>query len=98
MTEEAAIAKLDRARRDYPRLAHEIDRAVAAFGAKVAASEVLYEAPSTVETEWRDNEPPFYETFDARRVAAGRHAETITHTAHIRPLAIALRDWSASAP
>jgi hypothetical protein len=98
MTEDAAIAKLDRARRDYPRLAHEIDRAVAAFGAKVAASEVLYEAPSAVETEWRGNEPPFYEAFGARRVAAGRYAETITHTAHIRPLAIALRDWSASAP
>lgn len=97
LTDEEIADKHRRVRKQYPQLSAEVERVVAAFGVAAVANEALYEAEMEVETEWLGADPPYYERYGAAQVASGRYAEIITHASHIRPLALALRQWSASA-
>lgn len=86
--------KRQRLAEEYPQLVGEMERMVTAFGAAAVATEVLYQAEREVSTEWLDAEPPHYERYGAAQVKAGHYAEVITYAFHIRPLALALREWS----
>jgi hypothetical protein len=97
LTDEEMADKHRRVLKGYPQISAEVERMIAAFGIAAVANEDLYKAEPEVETEWLGAEPPFYERYGATQVEAGRYAEMITYASHIRPLALALRQWSASA-
>lgn len=81
----------------FPQLVEEMDRAVAKFGDVAVATETLFEAAEGLEDRWMEEEPPYYETFGWKQVAAGLYSEVITHETHMRPIARALQKWAAQA-
>jgi hypothetical protein len=81
----------------FPQLVEEMDRAVAKYGDVAVATETLFEAADGLDDRWLDAEPPYYETFGRKQVAAGLYTEVITHETHMRPLAQALQKWAAQA-
>lgn len=81
----------------FPQLVEEMDRAVAKFGDVAVATETLFEAAEGLDDRWMEEEPPYYETFGRKQVAAGLYSEVITHETHMRPIAQALQKWAAQA-
>jgi hypothetical protein len=97
LTDEDLARKLAAAR-GYPELRDETDVALARFGASAFRTECLrpvIDARQGLET--MEQEPPYYERYGERQVAAGHYDHVIRYRAHIQPLMQALwRDIDAT--
>jgi hypothetical protein len=95
--DEAAFARKRQAALALsPYLAGEVERLVAKYGKSDFCIETLRTARSPAGLSWDAPEPPFYETYGRRQVAAGHYKEAITYSSHIQPLANAIWDWAVS--
>ena len=54
--------------------------------------ECLRRAGNSSETQWSSDDPPFYEVYGEKLVAAGRYQKVIRYEEHMRPLAQAIRE------
>jgi hypothetical protein len=78
-------------------LKSEVDTAIEQFGVDAFKSERMFIAnDSEALDELFDDAPPFYETYGERQVAAGRYTAVIRWSQHVRPVAHALRQLTAS--
>ena len=60
--------------------------------------ECLRPAGNSPATDWTSSDPPFYEVYGEKLVAAGRYQKAIRYEEHMRPLAQAIlekveREW-----
>jgi len=95
-----ADGALDRklaAARAYPELADEVERAVARHGAGAFRIECLRPADPEADVESLIEEPPYYESYGERQVAAGRYPRVLRFREHFLPLAQALRELGRTA-
>jgi AcrR family transcriptional regulator len=88
LDDEAFTRKLQTAH-NYPEMAGEVTRALEASGADAFRVECL--RPATVAPE-RRTQPPFYEQYGQRQVAAGLYRDVIRYDQHVAPVKHAL--WS----
>ncbi len=87
--DEAALERKLAAASRYPEMAGEVAAARSAWGDAAFGVETFRHVPPG--DVWAPgDEPPFYETHGAARVASGLYAEVIRYDRHIRPLARAL--------
>jgi hypothetical protein len=93
LDEDALTRKLEAASH-YPELADEVSHAVSRFGRRAFGVECLTTARISplVSTD-----VPYYETYGAAQVAAGRYQEVLTYEFHVRPMRAAL-DGAVRAP
>lgn len=78
-------------------LVSEVDEAIERFGMDAFRAECLFDAGAGTDVAALfDGEPPFYETYGEKQVAAGRYAYVIRWAQHVRPVAVALRQLVAS--
>ena len=54
--------------------------------------ECLRPAGNSAEMQWTSGDPPFYEVYGEKLVAAGRYRKVIRYEEHMRPLAQAIRE------
>ncbi len=85
--DETALDRKLEAARHYPELAAEVEHAVATFGRSAFGTEFLTHARTS---PLDASEQPYYETYGAAQVAAGRYARLITYADHVRPVRAAL--------
>lgn len=77
----------------YPALAGEVERLIRQNGEEAFRVETLLPATVPAGLSWEEAEPPYYEQYGHRQVAAGHYSELITYREHLQPLAHALHDW-----
>lgn len=75
----------------YPEMAAEVERALASHGRAPFATECLRPVRYGLEIGGRFPQPPYYETYGERQVAAGIYREVIRFREHLAPLAAGLR-------
>ncbi len=92
----AALARKLAAARSYPGLEHEVESALARFGADVFATECLREVRYGLAIDDLIAHPPSYEAYGEERVAAGIYSEVLRHRSHVAPLAASLRAWAVA--
>lgn len=97
LEKDEIVAKRACVERRFPQLVEEMDRVVAKYGEVAVATETLFEASPGLDDHWMEGEPPYYETFGRKQVAAGIYREVITHETHLRPIAQSLQRWAAQA-
>ena len=85
------------AARSYPEMADEVERAFAAHGAEAFRIECLRPADPEADIETLIAEPPWYESYGERQVAAGRYSRVLRFREHFLPLARALRELGRTA-
>lgn len=79
------------AARGYPELRDETDAAIARFGERAFAVEVLRPVSDLRQgVDALGTAPPYYEEFGERQVRAGHYASVIRYAAHVRPFVHAL--------
>ncbi len=93
-----ALARKLAAARAYPGLEDEVARALAQCGPSAFETEWLREVRYGLELDALVTEPPFYETYGERQVAAGFFREVVRYRAHVAPLADHLRSRFAAPP
>ncbi len=71
----------------YPEMAHEMERALANHGRASFGVEHLRPVRYGLEIGGRHPQPPFYETYGEKQVAAGIYREVIRFRDHMAPLA-----------
>ncbi|MFM7181300.1 MAG: hypothetical protein ACKO2G_07540 [Verrucomicrobiales bacterium] len=97
LNDEEFAAKHAAAHLWYPELAGEVDRLISQYGEDAFRTEILTPVdPGPAATIWDSAEPPFYETYGRKQVAAGHYKQILTHEANLKPLAIALWEWAIS--
>ncbi len=89
LDDEAFERKLDAANH-YPELRHEVDAAIAQIGKAPFQVEVVRPIADTEGLEWPEAEPPYYETYGEKQVAAGIYKHVIRYREHVQPLARAV--------
>jgi hypothetical protein len=94
--EPAALARKLAAARSYPGLEHEVESALARFGAGAFATECLGEVRYGMAIDDLIAHPPAYEAHGEERVAAGIYREVLRHRSHVAPLAARLHAWAAA--
>lgn len=96
--DDAALARKLAAAHGYVELRHEVEAALARFGAEAFRREWL-RPPDTarVVAAW-DETTPFFERHGRARVAQGIYAESLTWRAHLRPLYDGLSHFAETAP
>lgn len=94
----AAFQRKRQAAMEYAELSTEVDRAIAAHGEAPFRREVLRPAPQPAGLYWDRKDRPFYETYGAKMVAAGRYRQVITFENHMKPVASALWEWASREP
>jgi len=90
--EDGALERKLAAARSYPEMAYEVDRAFELHGAGAFRIECLRPVDPEADVEALVAEPPFYETYGERQVAAGRYPRVLRFREHFLPLASALRE------
>jgi hypothetical protein len=90
--EAGALERKLAAARSYPEMAHEVERALERHGAAAFRVECLRAADPEVDVETLVEEPPYYEAYGERQVAAGRYSRVLRFREHFLPLARALRE------
>lgn len=95
--EDGALERKLAAARSYPEMAYEVERAFASHGAGAFRSEYLRPADPEADVEALIEEPPYYETYGERQVAAGRYPRVLRFREHFLPLARALRELGRTA-
>lgn len=79
----------------YPELASEVQRVVDKYGEGPFRQETISLATDGgAGLEWTEVEPPFYETYGSRQIAAGHYADLITYRQHLKPIAEDLWSWA----
>jgi hypothetical protein len=97
LNDEEFAAKHAAAHLWYPELAGEVDRLIRQYGEDAFRTEILTPVePGPAAITWDSPEPPFYETYGRKQVAAGHSNRLLTHADHVKPLATALWDWAIS--
>jgi hypothetical protein len=90
VTLELTDAELERkiaAAKGYPELREETEGALARFGATAFRTECLRPVIDPRQgIDAMDEEPPYYERYGERQVAAGHYDRVIRYRAHIQPL------------
>ncbi len=82
------------AARAYPELQGEVAAAVAAWGPDCFRTEVRRQAPEFPGLDWAEAEPPWYEVYGQKMIAAGRYQTLISYAAHLQPVARELQRWA----
>jgi hypothetical protein len=80
----------------YQGLKGEISLALIIEGVRAQATELLRAVDHDLSTTAPSVYPPHYESHGARQRAAGRYAEVIRYSEHVRPVAEALRQWQCA--
>jgi AcrR family transcriptional regulator len=75
----------------YPEMAAEVERAVASHGSAPFGVECLRPVRYGLEIGGRFAQPPYYETYGERQVAAGIYRDVIRFREHLAPLAVGLK-------
>jgi len=94
--EDGALERKLAAARAYPEMAFEVERAFARHGAGAFRTECLRPADPEADVETLIEEPPYYESYGERQVAAGRYPRVLRFREHFLPLARALRELGRS--
>jgi hypothetical protein len=97
LDDEAFAAKRQAAVDEYPEIASEVDRLVAAYGEAPFRVEILQPVNGRSPLLSEGAAKPFYEKYGEKQIAAGHYHDLITRRDHIRPLADALEAWAARA-
>lgn len=95
--EDGALERKLAAARSYPEMASEVERAFERHGAGAFRVECLRPADPEADVEALIEEPPYYETYGERQVAAGRYPRVLRFREHFLPLARALRELGRTA-
>lgn len=95
--EDGALERKLAAARSYPEMAYEVERAFERHGAKAFRIEFLRPADPEADVEALIDEPPYYESYGERQVAAGRYRQVLRFREHFLPLARALRELGRTA-
>ncbi len=95
LDEEAMGEKQKVAFTAYPELKGEVERLTERFGTSVFRKEALIPADPEGGLAWDKAEPPFYEQYGARQIAAGHYSDLITYKDHIQPLAREIYAWAS---
>jgi hypothetical protein len=95
--EDGALDRKLAAARAYPEMADEVERAFARHGAGAFRIECLRPADPEADIEALIAEPPYYERYGERQVAAGRYPGVLRFREHFLPLARALRELGRTA-
>jgi hypothetical protein len=95
--EDGALERKLAAARSYPEMAHEVERAFACHGAGAFRIESLRPVDREAGVEALIEEPPYYESYGERQVAAGRYPRVLRFREHFLPLARALRELGRTA-
>lgn len=85
------------AARSYPELRDEVDRTFAQHGAAAFRVECLRPADPGVDLETLVEDPPSYERYGEKQVAAGYYDRVLRFREHFLPVARALRDLGRTA-
>jgi hypothetical protein len=96
LDDEALERKLAAAR-SYPEMRLEVERAFELHGSGAFRFECLRLADPEADVESLVVEPPFYESYGERQVAAGHYPRVLRFREHFLPLARALRELGRSA-
>jgi hypothetical protein len=89
---DGALARKLDAARSYPEMAFEVERNLGQHGAAAFAVECLRPADPDFDLEALFPEPPFYEVYGERQVAAGHYRSVLRFHEHFLPIARALRE------
>jgi hypothetical protein len=95
--EDGALERKLAAARSYPEMAYEVERACERHGAGAFRIECLRPADPEADVEALVAEPPYYEAYGERQVAAGRYPRVLRFREHFLPLARALRELGRTA-
>jgi len=95
--EDGALERKLAAARSYPEMAHEVERAFARHGSGAFRIECLRPADPEADVEALIEEPPYYESYGERQVAAGHYPRILRFREHFLPLARALRELGRTA-
>ena len=93
LTDDELSQKLDAAR-SYDELSVDIDEMLRLGGADGIRTERLRPVPRVPFDEGLNMEPPFYETYGEKQVAAGHYQKVLRYSEHVLPLANALRKYA----
>jgi hypothetical protein len=96
LRDEALARKLEAAR-SYPEMAFEVERSLDRHGAAAFAVESLRPADPDLDLEALFPEPPFYEVYGERQVAAGHYRSVVRFREHFLPIARALCELGRTA-
>jgi hypothetical protein len=91
----AALERKLAAAAAYPEMAAEVERALASHGRAPFGVECLVPVRYGLEIGGRSAQPPYYETYGERQVAAGIYREVIRFREHLTPLAAGLGSRAA---
>jgi hypothetical protein len=95
--EDGALDRKLTAARAYPEMADEVERALAGHGTEAFRIECLRPADPEADVEALIEDPPYYERYGERQVAAGRYPRVLRFREHFLPLARALRELGRAA-
>jgi hypothetical protein len=87
----AALARKLAAARSYPGLEDEVARALARHGPDCFQTEWLREVRYGLDIDHLVSDPPYYEVYGERQVAAGLYQEVLRYREHVAPVAEWLR-------
>jgi hypothetical protein len=87
---DEALARKVAAAREYVEMRAEVEGALARFGEEAFRTEVLRRAEGSDPTAGMESAPPYYETYGAQQVAAGRYSRVLRYREHFRPVARAI--------
>lgn len=94
---DAALARKLEAARSYREMAFEVERNLERHGAAAFAVECLHPAHPDLDLEALFPEPPFYEVYGEKQVAAGHYRSVLRFREHFLPIARALRELGSTA-
>lgn len=93
LTDDELSQKLDAAR-SYDELSADIDEMLRVGGIDGIRTETLRPVPPAAFDVGVNVEPPFYEMYGEKQVAAGHYQTVLRYREHVLPLARALRQFS----
>lgn len=94
---DGALTRKLEAARSYPEMAFEVERNLDQHGTAAFAVECLRPADPDFDLEALFPEPPFYEVYGERQVAAGHYRTVLRFREHFLPLARFLRELGRTA-
>jgi len=89
--DDEAFARKIRAARAYPELRDEVDSALREHREEAFRLECLRPVEYALDLQGLIGNPPFYESYGEKQVAAGRYDRVVRHRQHVVPIAAALR-------
>jgi hypothetical protein len=93
--DDGALERKLAAARAYPEMAAEVEAALVRFGPDAFRDECLRPVRYGLAIDEQVEQPPFYETYGERQVAAGLYRDVIRFANHIAPLARCLARHAA---